>query len=158
MRLEFVFPVLLLIVALGVVFDIVGVAVAVAEEAPFHAMAAKRVPGASNAIRLVRNAERVASFCNDIMGDLAGTIAGAASTVVVFRLLALRPQWDEAMLSMLAVALVAALTVGAKAAAKGLAMREANRITLRVGRLLCLLERAVGVSGPALRRRRGRGR
>ena len=44
------FLVLLLIVALGIVFDIIGVAVMSAEEKPFHAMAAKKVPGAAEAV------------------------------------------------------------------------------------------------------------
>lgn len=38
------FVVLLVIVMLGIVFDIIGVAVMSANEKPFHSMAAKRCP------------------------------------------------------------------------------------------------------------------
>ena len=40
------FLILLFIVAVGIVFDIVGVAVTSADEKPFHSMASRRVPGA----------------------------------------------------------------------------------------------------------------
>ena len=70
------FLVLLLIVALGIVFDIIGVAVMSAEEKPFHAMAAKKVPGAAEALHLLRNAEKVSSFCNDVVGDICGVVSG----------------------------------------------------------------------------------
>jgi len=130
-------PVLLLIVVVGVLFDIVGVSVAVADEAPFHAMSAKRIGGARQALALIRNADRVASLCNDIVGDLAGTVSGAAAAAVVFRLVAAR---DQAFYGMLAVGIVAALTVGGKAAGKGLAIRRANAITFRAGKFLYWVE------------------
>ena len=38
--------VLLMIVFIGIIFDIVGMAVATADEKPFHAMAARKVKGA----------------------------------------------------------------------------------------------------------------
>ena len=76
------FLVLLLIVALGIVFDIIGVAVMSAEEKPFHAMAAKKVPGAAEALHLLRNAEKVSSFCNDVVGDICGVVSGSASALL----------------------------------------------------------------------------
>ena len=40
------FLILLAIIMLGIVFDVIGMAVATADEKPFHAMAARKVPGA----------------------------------------------------------------------------------------------------------------
>ena len=48
---------LLFIILIGVLFDILGVAATAGEEAPFHAMASNRVPGAKHAIWLVRHAD-----------------------------------------------------------------------------------------------------
>lgn len=154
--------VLLLVVALGVVFDIVGVAVAVADEAPLHAMAAKRIPGARQALGLVRNADRVANFCTDVVGDVAGTLSGGAGAVIVLRLLAASPAVNRTVASVLVVAGIAALTVGCKAAAKGFAIREANAITARVGRIIGWAERVtrrrlIGAPGGRDRRPRRRG-
>lgn len=148
-------PVLLLIVLVGVVFDIIGVAVAVADEAPFHAMSSKRIPGARHSLRLIRNADRVASISNDIVGDLSGTISGAAGAAIVIRLAAAYPGLSEALLSVLTVGLIAALTVGGKGAGKAYAIREAERITFRVGRLLYWLERYAGLRILGAGRRRG---
>ena len=70
------FSILLVIVLVGIVFDILGVAVTSADERPFHSMASRKVPGAQEAIRLLRNAERVGSICNDVIGDICGVISG----------------------------------------------------------------------------------
>lgn len=150
---------LALVVLSGVVFDIIGVAVAVADEAPFHAMAAKRITGARRALGLIRNADRVANFCTDIVGDVAGTISGAAGVVIALRLLVATPALDRTIASVLVVAAIAAVTVGGKAAAKGFAIREANAITAWVGRLLEFVDRLVSrraVSAPPGRDRRPR--
>ena len=76
------FLILLVIIFLGIIFDIVGMAVASASEKPFHSMAAKKVPGAQEAIRLLRNAERVSSICNDVVGDICGVVSGSASATI----------------------------------------------------------------------------
>ena len=50
------FLILLAIVLVGIVFDVIGVAVTSADEKPFHSMAARKVPGAREAISLLRGA------------------------------------------------------------------------------------------------------
>lgn len=137
---------LFLIVAVGVLFDAVGVAVTVADEAPFHSRSAKRLPGARQALFLIRNADRVANFCNDIVGDISGIVAGAAGAALVFRLAQAHPGVDRARAAVVMGALLAGLTVAGKAAGKVLALRSAHEITLTVGRLLHLLKFKVGNS------------
>src|SRR5690606_499240 len=61
--------VLLFIIFVGIIFDMIGIAAAAAEEAPFLAKAAKKVPGAREALYIVRNADRFSNFCNDVIGD-----------------------------------------------------------------------------------------
>ncbi len=48
-------------ILIGIVFDIIGVSVTVAEERPFHSMAAHGEKSASCAMQLIRNAEKVSS-------------------------------------------------------------------------------------------------
>ena len=81
------FLILLGIVVLGIIFDIIGVAVTSADEKPFHSMAARKVPGSQEAIRLLRNAERVSSICNDVVGDICGVVSGAASATIAAQVL-----------------------------------------------------------------------
>ena len=81
------FCILLAIIFLGILFDIIGMAVATADEKPFHSMASRKVPGAQEAIRLLRNAERVSSICNDVVGDICGVVSGAASATIAAQIL-----------------------------------------------------------------------
>ena len=84
------FVILICIVLTGILFDIIGVAVTAADEVPFHAMASRKVPEAEDALRLIRNAGRVSSFCNDVIGDICGVISGSAAAVISARVLLLR--------------------------------------------------------------------
>ncbi|HEX6988573.1 MAG TPA: hypothetical protein VF282_03835 [Bacillota bacterium] len=141
------------IILIGIAFDVVGVAAAAASEKPFHAMAASDRPGARQAIWIVRNADAVASFCNDVVGDVAGTLSGAAGAAIVVRLLAFRPGVDQTVMSVLMVGLVAALTVGGKAAGKGFALSRSTTIVYAAARVLHILEKT-GLVRLQLRRSR----
>jgi len=135
------FVLLFFIVFIGILFDVLGTAAAAGDEIPFHAMASDRVPGAKQSIWLVRNADRVASFCNDIVGDIAGTISGATAAAIVFKLVLLQPSLNEAILNTLLIAFVAALTVGGKAFAKSFAMNHSTDILYLAGRILYAFEK-----------------
>ena len=69
--------VLLAFVLLGIVFDIIGFSVTAADPKPFHSMASHRTKGAKQALWLLKNADRVANFCNDVVGDICGIVSGA---------------------------------------------------------------------------------
>ena len=133
------FAILLLIVFVGIIFDVIGVAVASADEKPFHSMAARKVPGAQEAIALLRNAERTSSICNDVIGDICGVISGSASATIAAQVLRVFEfSWPQlAMLIM--SALVAGLTVGGKAVGKSFAMNSCTRIVHSVGRVVYVL-------------------
>ena len=81
------FLILMIIILVGIVFDIIGMAVASADERPFHSMAARKVPGAQESIALLRNAERVSSICNDVVGDICGVVSGSASATIAAQII-----------------------------------------------------------------------
>ena len=127
--------VLLLIILIGIAFDIVGVAVTAADEQPLHSMASRKVPGAREAISLIKNADRVASICNDVVGDICGVVSGSAAAVIAVRLLEdFTLSWPN-VLKVGMSAMVAGLTVGGKAIGKGIALRHSVPIVHFVGRL-----------------------
>ena len=130
------FCILLAIVFIGIIFDIIGVAVTSADEKPFHSMAARKVPGAQDAIRLLRNAERVSSICNDVVGDICGVVSGSASATITAQLLTNFELSGSRVIGLAMSALVAALTVGGKAVGKTLAMRSCTVIVHTVGKFL----------------------
>ncbi|MGN1307454.1 MAG: hypothetical protein ACI4V3_07275 [Faecousia sp.] len=120
------FVVLLIIVLIGILFDIVGVAVMSAGEKPFHSMAAKKVPGAAEALMLLRNAEKVSSFCNDVVGDICGVVSGSASAVIAVK--ALTSLGSDAVGQLIMSALVAGITIAGKALGKNIAMSKPTQI------------------------------
>ncbi len=133
------FVILLAIVMVGIIFDIIGVAVASADEKPFNSMAARKVPGAMDAIKLLRNAEKVSSICNDVVGDICGVVSGSASATIAVQLITKLDFGWEQVISLVMSALVAGLTVGGKAIGKTFAMGSATTIVHSVGKFLYFL-------------------
>ena len=135
------FLILLAIIFIGIIFDIVGMAVATAGEKPFHSMAARKVPGAHEAIKLLRNAERVSSICNDVVGDICGVVSGSASaTIAALILTNVDVGWPRGV-SLVMSALVAGLTVGGKAIGKTFAVNSCTEIVHMVGRVIYTFNR-----------------
>ena len=66
--------ILIFVIAIGIFFDIVGVAVTVANEEEFHAKATKKIEGSKTSIQLIRNAPKVANICADVIGDICRCI------------------------------------------------------------------------------------
>lgn len=139
------FFIVLIIVFIGVFFDMLGVAATAAKETPFHAMAAERVFGAKEAILIVRNADRFASFCNDVIGDISGVISGTASTLVVIQLASVLGHGEgttvQIMIAVMMTSIVAAFTVGGKAMGKFLGMHHSTSIIFFVGKFIAFLDK-----------------
>lgn len=137
------FIILLLIVFVGILFDTVGVAVTSADEKPFHSMASRKVAGAHEAIQLLRNAERVSSICNDVVGDICGVVSGTASATIAAQIMNhFTFTWPQ-MVSLLMSALVAGVTVGGKAVGKTFAINSCTEIVHTVGKLIYMRNRLV---------------
>lgn len=135
--------ILLVIIGVGIIFDLIGTSVTAADEGALHAMAADRVPGARWAIYLVRRADRVANICNDVIGDICGTTSGASGAALVVYLsvtLGIR----ESVISVLVIGLTAALTVSGKAAGKNYAIKEPESILLLTGRAIMAIDGLLG--------------
>lgn len=135
------FILLIAVILLGIVFDVIGVAVTAALETELHARSVNNVPGAAQAVRLVKNAHRVASFCNDVVGDVCGTLSGAIGVTIVFKILSNPSEQSLIWGTTLMTALVAALAVGGKAFGKSFAINRGTTIILRVGQCLAGLEK-----------------
>ncbi|WP_226679935.1 hypothetical protein [Sutcliffiella horikoshii] len=133
-----------IIVFIGIFFDMLGIASTAADEKPFHAMAAERVNGSKQAIQIVRNADRFASFCNDVIGDISGIISGTASAIVVISFTLSVGQTEDSLfhyiVAVVFTSVVAAVTVGGKAFGKSMAIRYSTPILFQVGRLFYILE------------------
>ena len=119
------FFILLFIVLVGILFDVVGVAVTSADEKPFHSMAARKVPGAQEAL-----------ICNDVVGDICGVISGSASAVIASKIIThFTFSWPN-VVSLLMSAFVAATTVGGKAVGKSYAIKSCTTIVHQAGKVI----------------------
>jgi len=132
--------VLLFIIFVGIIFDMIGIAAAAAEEAPFLAKAAKKVPGAREALYIVRNADRFSNFCNDVIGDIAGVVSGTLGALLVLNLVTKGFFRDNTVISIVATGLISALTVGGKALGKTYALKKSTEIVLGFAYVLLKIE------------------
>ena len=136
---------LIFIIAFGVLFDTIGIAVTASSEKPFHSMASNKVMEANYAIRLIRNAGPVSNFCNDVIGDISGIISGAAGTIIVSKLIIEYGLKEGTILSVLMSSFVASLTVGGKALGKELAIKKSDKIIFYVAKLLHKIDKNFGI-------------
>lgn len=125
------FVVIFIIIIINIIFDIIGTAVTAAEEAPFHAMASRKLYAARQTISLIRNADRVSNVCNDVVGDICGIISGAAGAYIIFRIIGNQETVTAAELTV--TGLITAFTVGGKALGKSIALSKSNSIIYKVG-------------------------
>ena len=135
------FAVLLAFILLGIVFDIIGVSVTAADEKPFHSMAARKTPGAREALNLIRKADKVSSFCNDVVGDICGIISGSTGAVIVVQMQAAVGFLPAMVISLAVTALTSGLTIGGKALGKSFAIAKSTAVLQLVGRILHLFSR-----------------
>lgn len=126
---------LLIFVLLGIVFDMVGVAVTAADSAPFHAMASHKEKGGKEAIWLINNAERVSSICNDVVGDICGIISGTTAAVIVL-LLQNSISISNTMASIIITALISGITIGGKALGKSTAIKQSTKVVTAAAKFL----------------------
>lgn len=86
----------------------------------------------------MRNAPKVSSFCNDVVGDICSVVSGAAGTAIVYKLFI--NSKNISLYEVVLGALIAAFTVGGKAFAKNIGINNANYIVYKVGRTLSFFQ------------------
>ena len=136
----FSFLLLLAIIFLGIIFDIIGIAVTAVDERPFHSMASAKVAGALQSIKMIKNASKVSNICNDVIGDICGIISGASATFIVVRAVQIYPYINIGLFTVLVSSLAASLTVGGKAVGKDIAINYSKGIIKICGRILYSIE------------------
>lgn len=138
-KVNLLFGVIILIVfiALGIVFDMIGVAVTAADETPFHSMASRKVRGAKIAVLFKKNADKVSSFCNDVIGDICGIVSGSTGAILAVAI-SNSAHLDSILVSLLVTAIIAALTIGGKAMGKGYAVNKSNIILYEFSKVVSL--------------------
>lgn len=125
---------LLLVVFIGILFDIIAVGVTIADENNFHAMASKKVHGAKTSIKLIKNSHKVSNFCADVVGDICGVLSGTVSAIIALKI----TEYYNLDFDIQAIitAIVSALTIGGKAVGKTIAKANSTKIVALVTKVL----------------------
>ena len=126
--------ILMLVIFVGIIFDMIGVSVLTSKESVFHAKASRKIPGAKETITLLRNSAQVSSICNDVVGDICGILSGALGSVLAITLSTIL-QIHFAIVSIFVAALISMFTVGGKAVGKNIAVKKCDEIVSIVGKV-----------------------
>lgn len=130
----------LVFILIGVLFDMIGIAVTIANEATFHSMASRRVKGAKMAIKLKKNADKVSSFCNDVIGDICGIVSGATASVIAIKIIE-KSNCNDLLITLLIMGITSALTIGGKAIEKSVAINKSDKILYNFAKVLSIFSK-----------------
>ncbi len=133
--------ILILLIGIGVLFDIIGVAFASCQETPFISMSAKKIKKAKVALNMLKKADMVSNFCNDVVGDVCGIISGAAGAAISYKIVIDGGETADLIVGIAISALVAALTVSGKALGKKVAMNKNKEIVELIGAIVGFFKR-----------------
>lgn len=129
-----------LFILLGILFDIIGVAVTSGDAVAFHSMSSRKVKGGKIGVKLMKNTSKVSSVCCDVVGDVCGIVSGTSGVVIVSLVIKLT-DFNELLVSLLVTGLISALTIGGKALGKGFAVNKSKEIVTIVSRMLSFFQR-----------------
>lgn len=130
--------ILLIVIFIGIIFDMIGVAALTSKKENFHAMASKKIKGSKEAINMIQNSNMVATICNDIVGDICGIISGSFGAILSISI-ASSTSLSVVVSTIIVTAFISSLTVGGKALGKSIAIKNADKIILRVAKVKKML-------------------
>ncbi len=129
-----------LFVLLGIIFDIIGVAVTRGDEVVFHSIGARRIKSGKMGVKLIKNAPKVSSVCCDVVGDICGIISGAAGVTIVGIIIKIT-NWSPLLVSLVVTSLISSLTIGGKALGKNLAISKSTEVIKVISKPLAIFIR-----------------
>ena len=129
------------IMLIGVVFDVIGTAATSCDVQPYLSMASRKVKGAKLAVKLCKKSDIVSSVCCDIVGDVCGIVSGITAAAIVLGVASFESTVVNFLISVLVYALISTMTITLKAIGKGIAVKQANKIIFGVARVLSIFRK-----------------
>ena len=124
-----------LITIIGIIFDMIGTSVLTAKESNFHSMASYKVKGSKLGIKLIKNRSNIASFCNDVVGDICGIISGSMGAMIAIYV-SDKIKLDVTISGIIIASLLSTITIGGKALGKKYAIKQSDKIILIISNIL----------------------
>lgn len=129
--------IMLLFITLGIIFDMIGVAITAADITPMHSMSSKKIRGAKVAVIFKKNADKLSTFCNDVIGDICGIISGSAGVYIAAKLSVLLTI-NPVIIALIITGIISALTIGGKALVKGYALNNSTSILYNFSKFISI--------------------
>lgn len=141
-KIDVIFGILiiLLFIFISVIFDMIGVAITAQDETPFNSMASKKIKGSTHSVKLIKNSDKLASICCDVIGDVCGVVSGSAGMMVAATLMD-KVKINPSLLVLLITSIIASLTITSKAFGKTIAIKNSKAITERVGKVIHIFKK-----------------
>ena len=127
----------LLFIFLGILFDIIGVSVTASDESVFHSMSSRKVKASKVAVKFKKNADKVSSFCCDVIGDICGVISGASGIAIV-TILVKTYSFSVLLTTLIVTGIISSLTIGGKALGKSFAINKSNIILYEFAKVVSI--------------------
>lgn len=127
--------IVIIFILLGILFDMLGIAVTVADPKIFNSMCTKKIPYARASLKIMKKSSKVSSFCNDVVGDICGILSGSAGVAIS---IALSQNFgiSQFLMTLIITSLIGALTIGGKALGKSVAINESNHLLYKFASFL----------------------
>ena len=130
----------LILVFIGIICDMVGVAVSTTKLEPFNAMAAKKIKEAKTAITLIKNKDKVSSVFCDVIGDVCGVITGSAGAAIIAGVV-IKSSLNILLVSVIIMGMLSTITITGKAIGKNIAINNNIKITRMVAKIICIFKK-----------------
>lgn len=125
--------VIIFFIFVAVVFDMIAVAFTTISEEKL--LPYKEEKGYNVALSLCKNADRVASFGGDVVGDICGILSGAGGVSLVINMHIVSEE-ANLIVTCLVSSLIAGVTIFCKAIMKSYAIENCHKIALKTGSYL----------------------
>lgn len=129
--------ILVLFILIGIIFDMIGVAITTCDIKPFRSMSSKKIKYAEVGINLINNSSKVSSFCNDVIGDICGIISGSAG-ILMATTISSKFGSDLLLTSLIITSLIAAITIGGKSLGKYTSIKNNIVIVKTISKIIAV--------------------
>ena len=103
-------------------------------------MASRKVKGAKTSVMLKKNADKVSSFCCDVIGDVCGVVSGSASVIIASSISSI-VNINSFIVVLIVTAIVSSLTIGGKAIGKSFAINKSNIILYEFAKFISIFKK-----------------
>ncbi len=129
------------LVAVSVIFDLIGMAVTACNVKPLLDLKQKGEKRADTAINLVKNADKISCICTDVVGDICSILSGAGGVAISVILISFFPQVNNIILSILISSIIASVSVLGKAIGKTYALNYPIKVVLTTAKVVSVFKK-----------------